>query len=128
MSTATVPVEKQLRYVPDDSYQIRHDPSAARTVAKLLLDGYVDHPGEPVYLGRAMGTDDVWAIHTIVEALRRVGHLIDAEKGIAGHTYRGFDPPPKWLHKDRVLDDVVRERLRGEEIAVLEGQMSLEDA
>ena len=98
------------RYVASDEYQIRHDPDAYDKVACLLLEGWRDHPGEAVLLGRALGTKDVWAIHVIVEALRRVGHLIDGEKGIAGYTYRGFVAPPKWTHLSKVIRDVVREQ------------------
>lgn len=115
------------RYVPDDAYNIQHDPDAAAKVAKLLLDGYVERRGEPVHIGRALGTNDVWAIHVFVDALRRVGHVIDGKRGVAGYTYRGFDPPPAWLHKDNVLRDVVREQLRADEAEVIQGQMELED-
>jgi hypothetical protein len=79
-----------------------------------------------VRIGRLLGTADVWAVHTIIEALRRVGHVIDGEKGIAGYTYRGFLAPPRWLHLDNVLRDVVRENMRGAAEAQLPGQMELD--
>ena len=113
------------RYVPDDAYNIRHDPEAPDKVAQLLLAGYVLHPGQPVHIGKALGSNDVWAIHAIIEALRRVGHIIDGEKGVAGYTYRGFKSPPKWLHIDHVMRDVVRDMLDGDRVTVAEGQMEL---
>lgn len=113
------------RYLPVEGYQIRHDPEAATKIAALLLDGYVRHPGEPVRLGRLLGTSDVWAIHCHVEALRRVGHLIDGTKGVAGYTYRGFAPPRRWVHVDHALRDVVREAIKAEAVEPLPGQMEL---
>lgn len=121
-------IEPEPRYVAPDGYQIRHDADAPAKICRLLLEGWRDAPGEPVLLTRELGTSDVWAIHTIIEALRRVGHLIDGERGVPGYTYRGFAPPPKWLHIDKVLRDVVAEQLREDERMVLDGQMRLEDA
>ena len=42
-----------------------------------------------------------------------VGHVIEGEKGIAGYTYLGAVAPPRWLHIDNVLRDVVKEDLHG---------------
>jgi hypothetical protein len=80
-----------------------------------------------VVVGQLLGTKDVWAVHTIIQALRRVGHLIDGEKGQPGYTYRGFVAPPRWLHLENVLCDVVRESLRSEGEAPMPGQMELLD-
>lgn len=103
---------REPRYVASSDYTIRHDKHAADKILKLLMDAWRDRPGEPVYLTQELGTSDVWAIHTIVEGLRRVGHVIDAERGVAGYVYRGAVPPAKWLHVELVLKQVVRERLQ----------------
>jgi hypothetical protein len=99
----------------------------ARSARPCIRSRGRDHPGEPVLVGQLLGTKDVWAVHTIIEALRRVGHLIEGAKGQPGYTYRGFVAPPRWLHLENVLRDVVRESLRSEDEVPGFGQMELLD-
>jgi hypothetical protein len=64
-------------------------------------------------------------VHTIIGVLRRVGHLIEGEKGQPGYIYRGAIAPPRWLRLDNVLRDVVRESMRGEDDPPCSDQMDL---
>jgi hypothetical protein len=96
------------RYIAPEGYNPRHDPEAPARILHLLMEGWREHPGEPVHLEAELGTHDVWAIHFYVEALRRVGHRITGRRGVPGYCYEGCDPPPRWLHIDKVLAAVAR--------------------
>ena len=100
--------ERELAEDAGTEYRIYKDPEAISAVCRLLLEGWRDHPGEPVLLGRALGTKDVVGLHVIIESLRRAGHIIDGEKGIPGYTYRGFRPPERWTHADTVMANTAR--------------------
>lgn len=86
------------RYMPPEGYCIAFDPDAPAKILTMLMEAWRSSPGEPVHIGRELGTGDVWSIHTIVEKLRRVGHRIQGERGYGGYIYRGCDPPPLYLH------------------------------
>jgi len=101
------------RYLAPEGYEIRHDPEAVNRVAALLLDGYVRHPGQPVLLGRILGTKDVWAIRWHVECLRRLGWVIEAQKGIPGYALVGFRAPKPWTHRDKVQRDAYLDLTHG---------------
>ncbi len=107
-TTSTRPLP---RYVPNDGYNIQHDPDATDKVLSLLMEGWRDHPGEPVYLTRLLGTGDVWTIHRMVEYWRHLGHLIDGERGTPGYTYRGCRRPKPWTHVSFItaLRQIVRD-------------------
>lgn len=98
--------------MPPEGYDVRHDPDAVNKIACLLLEGWRDRPGEPVHLGKCLGTADMWSVRTYVDCLRRLGWVIEGRRGHAGYTFVCWSRSPRWTHLDNVLRDVVRKSER----------------
>jgi hypothetical protein len=79
----------QYAHVPAE----RHNPVQ---FAKDIMDVLLANKGQRVHIEEAVGGDP-WTINEVVLKLRRIGWVIDGEKGVPGYTLVDILPPPPWL-------------------------------
>lgn len=71
-------------------------PRTDPTYAKRIMDALREHQGESVHLEAVVG-GDAWTIYEIIMKLRRLGWVIEGQRGVAGYTYVDQVPPEGWL-------------------------------
>ena len=84
-------------YAQGDPNNPRSDPDYLDDVGNLLLGNFRERVRVQVELG-----GDPWSAHESVECFRRLGLLVDGERGSGGYMLTGWKRPPRWTRLDSV--------------------------
>ena len=84
-------------YAPGDPNNPRNDPDYINDVGNLILPRFA----ERIHLEEMVGGDP-WGVHEAVECLRRLGLVIDGERGRKGYVLTGWKRPQRWTRMDGI--------------------------
>jgi len=115
-------------YEPDDPKSPRQNPTLQQAYFNAVGELLSDHKGQVVHLEEELGGDP-WIVAEAVGCWRRLGWLIEAQRGHAGYRFVGVQRPPRWTRLDTVYREhvgaIVMRPQRRRALVAVDGQMDL---
>jgi len=91
-------------YAPDDPKSPRQNLAMRQTYFKAVGELLSDRKGQVVHLEEELGGDP-WIVAEAVECWRRLGWVIEGERGRPGYRFVAACRPKRWLRLDGVFVD-----------------------